>query len=228
MANVPSRHEWILIVDADEWIVPELAEEIRAAVLSTELAGYYINRRFMFMGRWIKHSGYYPSWNLRLLKCGCGEYERLSDVGDTSSGDNEVHEHIQVNGPVGHLKSDMLHFAFPTIAIWVEKHNRYTNWEAIVQLKGTHASSHETLNKTLARRRWLKGLSKRLPFRPTLRFLYSYIFRRGFMDGRPGYVLCRLQAIYEFLSVVKYEEMRKFTTGFTTEARRHGGGEGVG
>lgn len=69
--NLPFRNEWILIVDADELIVPELAAEIAQCVTSPgKFVGYYINRRFMFMDRWIKHCGYYPSWNLRLLKKG--------------------------------------------------------------------------------------------------------------------------------------------------------------
>jgi glycosyltransferase involved in cell wall biosynthesis len=208
LRNVPFKHPWILIVDADEWIVPELASEIGDAIKSDVKVGYYINRRFIFMNRWIKHCGYYPSWNLRLLKLGHGEYEKLTEVGDTRSGDNEVHEHVIVNGPVDHLKHDMLHFAFPDITTFVEKHNRYSSWEAAVQLKGTVATAEVRGSRTLSARRKIKQLSRRLPFRPMLRFLYSYLFRLGFLDGRPGLIFCRLLAMYEFLSVAKYHEMR--------------------
>ena len=99
------KHPWLLMVDADEWIVPELAEEIRQAIQTDRYVGYWVNRRFIFMGRWIRHCGYYPSWNLRLLKRGCGEFEKLTQVADTGSGDNEVHEHVVANGPVGRLGS---------------------------------------------------------------------------------------------------------------------------
>ena len=197
------------MVDADEWIVPELAAEIAEAVKDERYVGYWINRRFMFMGRWLRHCGYYPSWNLRLIKRGFGEFERLTDVGDTGSGDNEVHEHVVPKGPVEYLKHDMLHFAFPSISAFVEKHNRYSNWEAAVQFK--HAAEHSLVigNKHLTRRRWLKNVSRHLPFRPTLRFLYSYICQRGFLDGRAGYIFCQLLATYEFLSVAKYHELRQ-------------------
>ena len=202
------KHEWILMVDADEWIVPELADEVREAIKDSRYVGYWINRRFIFMGRWIKHCGYYPSWNLRLLKRGHGEFERLTDVGDTGSGDNEVHEHIVPKGPVGYLKHDMLHLAFPTIAVFMEKHNRYSNWEACVQMR--HSLADHALdidNQDLALRRKLKNLSRHLPFRSLLRFIYTYIFRLGFLDGRAGYIFCRLLAVYEFLSWAKYKEL---------------------
>jgi glycosyltransferase involved in cell wall biosynthesis len=206
LANVPFKHEWVLIVDADEWIMPELADEIEQAVKSTEHVGYYINRKFIFMGGWIKHCGYYPSWNLRLIRRGCGLYEQLTDIGDTSSGDNEVHEHITPNGSVGHLKNDMLHFAFPTIHTFMEKHNRYSNWEAAVQYN-TRLSNSASIGHKLSGRRRLKNFSRHLPMRPALRFFYSYILRGGILDGRPGYVFCRLLSMYEYLSVAKYVEL---------------------
>jgi glycosyltransferase involved in cell wall biosynthesis len=209
LQNAPLKHEWILMVDADEWIVPELAAEIGNAIHDPRFVGYWINRRFIFMGRWIKHCGYYPSWNLRLLKRGHGEFEKLTDVGDTGSGDNEVHEHLRPDGPTGYLKHDMLHLAFPTISIFMEKHNRYSNWEAIVQFKGSKEPDPGPLaNPDVARRRRLKKLSRRLPFRATLRFLYTYVYHRGFLDGRAGYILCRLLAVYEFLSWAKFHELR--------------------
>jgi glycosyltransferase involved in cell wall biosynthesis len=203
------KHEWVLMVDADEWIVPELAAEIAEAIKTDRYVGYWINRKFMFMGRWLRHCGYYPSWNLRLLKRGSGEFEKLTDVEDTGSGDNEVHEHIVMHGPTGRLKHDMLHFAFPDIATFVEKHNRYSNWEAAVQLHGNTGHHKLIANKDLAKRRFLKELSRKVPFRPTLRFLYSYVWNLGVLDGTTGYIFCRLLATYEFLSVAKYKELRR-------------------
>lgn len=208
LRHAPLKHDWVLIVDADEWITPPLAAEITQAISSDKSAGYYINRKFMFMGRWIKHCGYYPSWNLRLLKRGSGEYEQLTDIGNTGSGDNEVHEHIVVDGPVEYLKEDMLHFAFPTIHTFMEKHNRYSNWEAAVQFQGIHHGT-ATPNKDLSRRRRLRNLSRHLPFRPFLRFCYSYFWKGGFLDGKAGYVFCRLLSIYEYLSVAKYYELAR-------------------
>jgi glycosyltransferase involved in cell wall biosynthesis len=214
------KHPWVLIVDADECIVPELAAEVAEAVRSAEHVGWYINRRFIFINHWIRHCGYYPSWNLRLIKRGHAEYEKLTDVGDTGSGDNEVHEHMVADGPVGYLKHDMLHYAFPDIATFVEKHNRYSNWEAAVQFRSVGGGSEISGNKALSRRRRLRELSRRLPFRPLLRFLYSYIFKLGFLDGRAGFIFCRLLAMYEFLSVAKYYELTQFAKDKTGGAEK--------
>ncbi len=216
LRHAPLANDWVLIVDADEWIMPELAREVDQVIRQKpNHAGFYVNRRFIFMGRWIKHCGYYPSWNLRLIRRGQGEYERLTDVGNTGSGDNEVHEHVVPKGPVGYLEHDMLHFAFPNIHTFMEKHNRYSNWEAIVQLQNEQAngeadgdeSTDKAIGLVLSRRRRLKNISRRMPFRPTLRFLYAYVFRGGFLDGKAGYVFCRLLAIYEYLSVAKHTEL---------------------
>jgi glycosyltransferase involved in cell wall biosynthesis len=208
LRNLPLKHPWVLLVDADECIVPELAEEIAGAISDPVKVGFFLNRRFMFMGVWLKHCGYYPSWNLRLIKRGYGEYEKLTEVGDTGSGDNEVHEHVIAKGPVGYLKHDMLHYAFPTIGVFMEKHNRYSNWEAAVELRRSRGDA-EAIGSDLSRVRKLKDFSRRLPFRPTLRFLYAYVWKLGFLDGRPGYIFCRLLGIYEFLSVAKYVEMKR-------------------
>jgi glycosyltransferase involved in cell wall biosynthesis len=210
LQNLPFRNDWILIVDADEHITPELAADIAAAVAAPGgKIGFYINRRFMFLGKWIRHCGYYPSWNLRLIKRGCGLYERISETGDTRSGDNEVHEHILCDGPVGRLGHDMLHYAYPSIDTFIEKHNRYSNWEALVQFERRSGGLPRNLfGNELERRRFLKSVAWHLPFRPTLRFLYSFIFRLGFLDGYRGYIFCRLLGVYEFLCVAKYRELQ--------------------
>lgn len=210
LKNLPFRNEWVLIVDADELVTPELAAEIgRAVAAPGPEVGFYINRRFMFMGKWIRHCGYYPSWNLRLIKKGRGEYERMAQTGDTRSGDNEVHEHMVCDGPTGWLKNDMIHEAFATIDVFMEKHNRYSNWEALVQEEGWAGGLRgNPFGHALERRRFIKRLARHLPGRPWLRFVYSYILRLGFLDGREGYIFCRLLGIYEFLCVAKYRELK--------------------
>jgi glycosyltransferase involved in cell wall biosynthesis len=209
LANLPWRHPWIFILDADERITPALADEI-IAVVSTAPdpdapVGYYVNRRFWFLDGWLLHCGYYPSWNLRLFRHSLGRYERLTDQTDTHSGDNEVHEHVDLRGRAARLRGEMEHYAFPDIATWVEKHNRYSNWEAAHQL-GAHGTAGARIASGLASKRRLRRIAWRLPFRPTLRFLYHYVLRRGFLDGYRGLVFCRLMAFYEFLSVAKARE----------------------
>lgn len=207
LANVEWKHDWVLILDADEHITPELAAEMQAAVRGATVDGFYINRRFMFLGAWIRHCGYYPSWNLRLIRRGRGRYEDLVD-GDSGSGDNEVHEHVLLDGPSGHLRHDMLHYAYPDIHTWMEKHNRYSNWEARMEVNGPSGPAG-ALGQGLGTRRRLRLWSRRLPFRPLLRFFYSYVLKLGFLDGRVGYVFCRLLATYELLNVVKAYELRR-------------------
>ncbi|MEM8781481.1 MAG: glycosyltransferase family 2 protein [Planctomycetota bacterium] len=232
LEHVPWANEWVLIFDADEHATPELTREIAGVVNGTHTPprngcgdGYWINRKLIFLGRWIKGCGYYPSWNVRLFKHAVGRYERMASSGDTGTGDNEVHEHVVLStGEAGWLEQDFLHYAYADIAQWVEKHNRYSTWEAKVQRLGElgrdgdaghsgHSSAANIeprlLGNRTQRRRWIKKASLRMPFRPTLRFLYHYVVARGFRDGYPGYVLCRLMAVYEFLSVAKHYELKQ-------------------
>ncbi len=201
LRNLGFRNEWLLIVDADEVITPELAAEIQDAVERDGVDGYYINRRFMFMGRWIKHCGYYPSWNLRLVKHGLAGCETVA-----------VHEHVILNGKTGKLKNAMLHFAYPDLETWVEKHNRYSTLEARSILTGCGLDKKLTVRPQspgLEMKRLLRRLSRIMPCRPTLRFVYHYILRCGFLDGREGLILCRLMGWYEYISKIKEMEMRR-------------------
>jgi glycosyltransferase involved in cell wall biosynthesis len=210
LAHVAWKHEWVFILDADERITPELAAELCAVVAAPACDGYYVNRRFWFLDGWLRHCGYYPSWNLRFFRHALGRYEQFAGVSDTGSGDNEVHEHVVLPGPTGRLHGEMEHYAFPTIDVWVEKHNRYSNWEARLLVAGaSHAAAGTALDPALARKRRLKHLAARLPFRPALRFGYHYFARAGFLDGYRGLVFCRLMAFYEFLSVAKAGELRR-------------------
>lgn len=211
LGNLPFRHEWILILDADEVMPPEAAAEIGALLAAggAGCAGYWINRRFMFMGGWLRHS-YYPNWNLRLFRHRLGRYEQLVQ-GATASGDNEVHEHIRVAGATGRLDCEMDHYAFPSIDVFIEKHNRYSNWEARLDFESGLAGAGQPAlqSSAVGLRRRLKRWSRQLPFRPTLRFLYVYVVQRGFLDGARGYYFARLHAVYEFLSVAKAAELRR-------------------
>lgn len=210
LEHLPFRHDWVFILDADEVLPPEAKEEFRAIVGDPQhtVSGYWINRRFMFMGRWLKHA-YYPNWNLRLFRHQAGRYEKLTDV-DTASGDNEVHEHVVVQGRTARLRCEMDHYAFPDVATFVEKHNRYSNWEARVSLDHVlgKGAGHLQASRVGWRRR-LKIVSQRLPGRPLLRFCWVYFWQRGFLDGREGYDFARLHAFYEFLCVIKTRELER-------------------
>jgi len=210
LENLPFKYEWVFILDADEVLPPEAEAELCAIAADPNhpVSGYWINRRFMFMGKWLKHA-YYPNWNLRFFKHRLGRYEKLTNV-DTHSGDNEVHEHVIVEGETKFLKCEMDHYAFPSVDVFVEKHNRYSNWESRVALDRYLQTSENRLQKgNVGIRRRLKQLSHRLPCREWLRFLYVYLWQRGFLDGREGYYFARLHGFYEFLSVAKTVELKK-------------------
>ena len=202
LENLPFSHEWVLILDADECLPPEAEEEITGIVSNPneKHSGYWINRRYFFLGKPLKHA-YFPNWNLRLFKHKQGRYEKITEL-STDSGDHEIHEHVVVKGTTGKLKSIMDHHAFPTIDSFVEKHNRYSNWEAVVESSVKDDESALQHDAVKGKRR-LRRIFRKLPFRPTLRFIYVYLWQGGILDGWAGYVFARLHAQYEFLSQAK-------------------------
>ena len=214
LENISWQNEWLLIIDADERITRELKCEIIDAIRRTDVDGFYLNRRFWFLNGWINHCGYFPSWNLRLFRHRRGRYEQIEIDNNTASGDNEVHEHVLLNGRAEYLAAPMEHYAFPDIATFIEKHNRYSTWEAAAFTAVHSQRGERTLRATpfgtaIERKRWLKTLATNAPFRPGLRFLYHYLWKQGFRDGYRGWTLCRLLAWYERMIVAKEREMKQ-------------------
>ena len=203
LANLPFRNEWVLLLDADEVLCNGGSEEIdRVLESDSDVAGYWINRRFMFLGKWLKHA-YYPNWNLRLFKHKLGRFERLVE-GETNSGDVEIHEHLIVRGRTARLKTELEHYAFPSVESFIEKHNRYSNWESQLERELDKRTMGNPLqDRRVNFRRRLKRLSKKLPMRPLLRFWYIFFIQRGFLDGLEGYYFAQLHACYEWMSVIK-------------------------
>jgi glycosyltransferase involved in cell wall biosynthesis len=225
--NLRLAHEWVLLLDADERVPDRLRDEIVALLQRPpeHLAGYYLNRRLMFLGRWIRHAGWYPSWNLRLFRRRLGRYERLGTGEVQNAGDVEVHEHVILQGRAGYLENDLLHEDFKSIYHFIERHNRYSNWEAQVYenlARGGQPAGGDQLQPSLfgepvARKRWLKRLWVRAPGRPLLRFLWMYFFRLGCLDGRPGLIFCTLMSFHEAVINAKMYE-RASASAFRTSA----------
>ena len=213
LENVPWQHEWVLIVDADERITPELQGEIRKAICRRGVDGFYLNRRFWFLDGWINHCGYFPSWNMRLFRHWLGRYEHVETGDNFLSGDNEVHEHVLLHGQAEYLSTPMEHYAYPDVATFLEKHRRYAAWEAAASKK-LHGRTRERILRAtpfgtaIERKRWLKKIVMKAPFRPSLRFLYHYVWRQGFRDGYRGWMLCRLLAAYERMIISKEREFK--------------------
>ena len=165
-------------------------EEIEAVLQSDgSMDGYWINRRFMFLGKWLKHS-YYPNWNLRLFRHRRGRFEQLVE-GETDSGDVEIHEHLVVNGRTGRLQTELEHYAFPSVESFIEKHNRYSNWEAQLQVELDQKRRGPRLQeRRLSFQRRLKLVTSRLPMRPFLRFCYIYFLQTRISRRDRGILFC--------------------------------------
>lgn len=213
--NLPIRNKWVLLADADEVFPKALQEEIRDAVEhpSDGINAYRMHFQYMFMGKPIRHCGYTGLWIPRLIKRGSAHFEKMPTGEGTAQniGDMEIHEHLIVNGNVGSFKTSVEHYAYPTIHSFVEKHNRYSNWEADLYddfVSGKFANGAASASKGVAIKRKIKGLYLRLPCRPFLRFCYHYFARAGFLDGRMGFIFCVLLGFYDFLSKAKVYEKK--------------------
>lgn len=209
LENLPFRNEWVLIVDADEVIPEPLQREIASAVESPTAVGYYLHFRYVFLGQEIKYCGYSGLWVCRLFRHKLGRYERMPVGSASHTGDNEAHEHIILQGTSGRLKTSVLHYAYSSINSWVEKHNRYSNWEAELYEKFRTNAFREQEKALPPKVRWkrkAKAIYLRMPFRYVFRFFYGYFFKLGFLDGKVGFILCSLVSFYDFLSWAKVAE----------------------
>ena len=213
MDTLPLAYDWILLLDADEILTPELVEEIRRAVQDPRVNGYSIRLQLYFLGRVLRHCDA-SFWKLSLFRKGRGHFEcRLKDQ-DASMADMEIHEHVVVDGPTAELRNALVHHNIDSLSRYILKHNEYSNWEARVLLKAEGDSeddsqemSADLFGTQAQRRRWLKRNLYRLPGSPVLLFLYRYVFRLGFFDGVPGLIYCSFQAVQMFHSKAKIYEL---------------------
>jgi glycosyltransferase involved in cell wall biosynthesis len=202
LENTDPRYEWILILDADERVTPELAREMQRIIPSTpsEVSAFRVKRRFHMWGRWLRRSNLYPSWVVRLVRKGRVRY--------VNRGHAETQE---VSGEVLDLENDLIDENVKGLDEWFERQNRYSTKEAEFELRqeGANASWSGVLSSDpLARRASLKRLASRLPFRPLLYFVYSYFLRGGFLEGRDGLVFCLMKSQYQRMIVIKKHDLR--------------------
>ena len=214
MDSLPITYDWIFLVDADEALTPQLANEIRSAIQNSEFDGYYVALRMFFLGRELRHSGA-NFYKLSLFRRGKGRFEcRLKDQ-DKSMADMEVHEHIVVGdearGRVAHLKHPLLHHNVESLSRYIRKHDEYSNWEAKVWLEGEANSKDlppSLWGSQAQRRRWLRKWFFSIPGSPALYFFYKYVFSLGFLDGIPGLIYCGLQGVQFFHIKAKIYELK--------------------
>ena len=173
--------DWLLSLDADEEVSPELAAEIREVTASGEsTAAYSMPRRNLFQNKWLRHGGMYPDRKLRLIRNGVAWFE-----------ERPVHEDIKFDGAVGQLRGDLIHHAYPTVESYVEHLQRYSTLAA-----GT-VPQHGAL--------WFAAQTLLNPYAT---FVYNWLFRGGFLDGRPGFIYHAYHSAYVSWKYAKARQMQ--------------------
>jgi glycosyltransferase involved in cell wall biosynthesis len=199
------KHDWFLILDADERITPELATEMLEFVKTAplNLAGARMRRRDIWWGRWLKHAQISPLY-VRLVRVGRAHYER------------EINEVLVVDGDIADLAMPFDHYPFSKgLDHWISKHNVYSRMEAEVIVQGALIKPSWRValfgDDFSERRVHQKAIFYGLPVRPFIKFIYMLIARRAFLDGWPGIRYAILQAIYEYFIVLKTKEIQAAT-----------------
>lgn len=201
------QNPWVLMVDADEEVSTDLADEMNHVIAGCDekTTLFRMRRKDYFFGKWIKRSSGYPTWFGRLVRPDQVRVER------------EINEAFVTEGQIGLLQDHLNHYPFNKgFAAWIEKHNRYSTMEAKLIMRGglSAVSIADLLSRDATlRRRGLKSIVYRLPFRPLWMFSALYMVRGGFLDGRGGLVFCLLRAYYEFMINCKIREMRLRASG---------------
>lgn len=208
--ELPLRFEWVLLLDADESLTPELALEIKRAISEPTADGYYIGLDLFFLGKRLRHSGA-TFYKLCLFRRGEGHFERRTLHRDLSACDMEVHEHVIVNGPTRRLNHRIVHNNVESLARYIQKHNEYSDWEAQVWSEPSNDQPKLQpifFGSQAQRRRWLRKKFFLVPGSSLFFFFYKYIFRFGFLDGVPGLIYCIFQGIQFFNIKAKLYETR--------------------
>jgi glycosyltransferase involved in cell wall biosynthesis len=210
LQNLPIKTPWIMRLDADERLTPELVEELKQVLPYTDgkITGYQVKRRVFFMGRWIRYGGYYPTWLLRIWRSGFGVCEQ-----------RWMDEHIVLKqGKIAKFQHDIIDENKKGLSFWIDKHNRYADREvkdmvSLVTEKEDDLLKSSQYSQAIGRRWVKKNLYTRSPLflRAFLYFFMRYIIGLGFLDGVEGLIFHFLQGFwYRFLVDAKiYEEQKK-------------------
>ena len=232
LAQIALETPWVLLLDADEVVPDALWREIADVVEGSDAPdapdAYMIVKGIHFLGRRFRHGGFSHAPVL-LFRTGTARFERLSDDA-VDSLDMEIHERIVVRGRVGRLQTPLIHEDFKGLEASITRHNKYSTWEARVRHRylTTGRYGEDTIVPRLfgnaqERRRFVKALIIRLPFEQHLWFLYHYIVRLGFMEGRAGLIACQIRASYIAQTRSKMYELRRMGARLGVGAGGEGG-----
>jgi len=210
LRNLPFGPAWVLFLDSDEVVGPELRAELSEVLASPPegIAGFYVKRRHIFLGRWLRHGGYYPTWLLRVVRHRVARCE-----------ERWVDEHLIVDGPTARLRHDLIHEDRRELKWWVERHNLYSTKVADDIVRGDSGESiapRWTGSQAERKRWWYERVYRPIPLglRAVAYFLYRYVLRAGFLDGREGFIYNVMQALwYRVLIDAKVIEARRRAAG---------------
>lgn len=203
LENLPFSHPWVLYLDADERMTPEAAAEIAALFAAgPRHAGYWLGATMAFLGRRLRFGAQNRKLALFDRRRGC--YEPCPDLDVAAMWEVEGHYQPRLDGSAGRLKARLRHEDAKPVFAWLERHNRYSDWEATLRRDGRlrAMSAHEE-----PRRRLLKRWLERAPARPLLAFLHSYLWRLGCLDGRAGFHYAVARAFYYWQIGIKGLEL---------------------
>jgi len=213
LTEVNYKNPWVLMVDADERIPGELAEEIKTTVTNWDgqTMLYRLRRKDMFKGRWLRRSTGYPTWAGRLFRIGEVQVQR------------GVHEEYHTSGKVGQLEGHFIHYPFNKgMEYWLERHKKYAAMEArflLKEIKKPLRWRDLFAGDPARKRKALKRLAYHLPARPLWVFGYLYLFRGGFLDGKGGLKYSVLRAWYERMIDLKVREYNRERKRLSDEGR---------
>lgn len=198
--NLPITTPWTMRLDADETVTDELRRILQEHALNeTTHAAYAVRRRFVFLGRWIKHGGMYPSWQVRVWRSGQAKMEV-----------RELDEHMNFSGTLGYLKGDIIDENNKDITFWIDKHNGYSLKEVNQYFASAQHNEKAGFTAQALRRRWIKeSLYKHSPLfmRPFVQWFFRYVLLLGFIDGKAGLIYHTLRGFwYPFLIDAKIYE----------------------
>lgn len=200
LQNANLRHEWILFLDADEFVTDAFVKEVALKTQDPDYNGFTIQFENYFMGRKLKHG--YGFQKSALFKKSKGAYEKIEE--DLWSHlDMEVHEHPIIEGKVGVIKAKVAHKDFKNLEHYIAKHNAYSSWEAqrYLQLK-------ESKNEHLSLNQKIKYGLLNTGFLPAVYFVGAYFFKLGFLDGKEGFYLARFKSHYFFQIQTKVNSIK--------------------
>jgi len=205
--TLPFRHDWVLYVDADEEVGPEVTAEIRALTSAPggpAHAGYFVGYDYVFLGRVLRHGR--QVFKLVLMDRRRGRFEPYDDLDAQNMWEVEGHYQPVIDGTTGVLKARMLHADHDSLFHYFDRHNRYSDWEATIRLKGALSTANEA---QLPLRAWLKRAFDRMPMKGLLAFVDSYVVNLGFLDGRAGFHFAVARGVYFWQIGLKTRELRE-------------------